>query len=148
MIARVPLTCALDAFAMAHPKRDSECVRVVVRIRPMSEKERQDARKVVVSANEERGEITITPASSGEGAEDPKTFTFDRVYGMNCTQKQIYDHTAAQSACIFHFFILERLPVPFNYTPLLQSLVSRGLTSSCSLTSSAVRASRVLPLCR
>lgn len=71
-----------------------------------------------MTANEDRGEITITPPSSGEGAEDPKTLwvenervqglagrdmklpfvcsTFDRVYGMNCTQRQIYDHTAAQ----------------------------------------------------
>ena len=79
---------------MSLVKKDSECVRVVVRIRPLSEKERQDGRKVVVTTNEDRGEIRIAPP--GEGSEDPKTFTFDRVYGTNCTQRQIYDHTASQ----------------------------------------------------
>jgi kinesin family member 3B len=61
-------------------KPNSECVRVVVRIRPISEKERQDGRKIVVFAQHDRSEITLHPP--GDGGEELKNFTFDQVYGM------------------------------------------------------------------
>jgi hypothetical protein len=62
-------------------KANSECVRVVVRIRPLSEKERQDGRKVVVFAKSERSEITLHPP--GDGGEEMKNFTFDHTYGVS-----------------------------------------------------------------
>ena len=70
----------------------NEAVRVVVRIRPMSSKEMQDARTVVAVANSERAEVKI---SNPKSEKESKTFTFDSTYGADATQKQIYDITAS-----------------------------------------------------
>ncbi|KAJ0406462.1 hypothetical protein ATCC90586_000303 [Pythium insidiosum] len=71
-------------------KKD-ECVRVMVRIRPMSSKEKQDGRQVVATANFDRAEVTlVNPA----GTEPPKSFTFDATFGAESTQQQVYDAAA------------------------------------------------------
>ncbi|GLD95806.1 hypothetical protein PINS_up004484 [Pythium insidiosum] len=75
---------------MASNKKD-ECVRVMVRIRPMSSKEKQDGRQVVATANFDRAEVTlVNPA----GTEPPKSFTFDAAFGAESTQQQVYDAAA------------------------------------------------------
>jgi len=71
------------------PKAE-ECVKVVVRIRPISSKEKQDGREVTVTANEGRGDIIVRNPKLDD-REEPKTFTFDAVFGPNCTQKSVYD---------------------------------------------------------
>lgn len=67
---------------------------MVVRVRPMSSQEIKDGRQLAVHPDEERGEIAIrNPAA--DAREAPKVFTFDHVYGPDCTQKSIYDITAS-----------------------------------------------------
>lgn len=69
----------------------NECVQVVVRCRPISNKEKlSEGSSQVVSAYPTRGVIeTINPNESNK--ENRKMFTYDAVYDHNSTQKNIYD---------------------------------------------------------
>eukprot|EP00164_Ancoracysta_twista_P001307 GFYU01001710.1.p1 GENE.GFYU01001710.1~~GFYU01001710.1.p1 ORF type:complete len:837 (-),score=324.28 GFYU01001710.1:210-2720(-) len=79
---------------MSHkPKRNDECVRVVVRCRPLSKKEVEDNRNRVVDMDTGVGSISVRNPKA-DMKEPPKTFTFDSVYDWNSTQRQIYDETA------------------------------------------------------
>jgi len=69
-----------------------ECVKVVVRIRPLSDKETGDGRKPVVRAIAERAEVVVESVASA--TEPPKTFTFDATFGAESKQEQIYDSAA------------------------------------------------------
>lgn len=75
----------------------AESVKVVVRVRPLSSKETEDGRKVIVRADTARSEVLVESPSAegGSGKELPKTFTFDYTYGAESTQKQIYDISAS-----------------------------------------------------
>ena len=79
--------------ALASAKAD-ECVRVVVRVRPLSSKEKQDGREASAIPDIPNGTITLANPSAGPG-EPPRAFTFDNVYGPTSLQKDIYDQTAA-----------------------------------------------------
>lgn len=73
--------------------KNDECVRVMVRIRPSSNKEKQDGRQIVATANFERAEVSIlNPAAAT--TEPPKSFTFDAAFGCDSTQQQVYDAAA------------------------------------------------------
>jgi hypothetical protein len=95
-----------------------ECVRVVVRVRPLSEGERASGRVVAVTANAARREIRLEPggggadalsggaaggaaaqpsslSGSGGGGGDVRTFTFDAVYGPEAAQADVYASAAA-----------------------------------------------------
>ncbi|RHY27807.1 hypothetical protein DYB32_006516 [Aphanomyces invadans] len=65
----------------------------MVRIRPMSTKEKQDGRQAVTVASFERAEVTITNPT-GASSEPPKAFTFDAAFGSQSTQQQVYDTAA------------------------------------------------------
>lgn len=67
-----------------------ECIRVVIRCRPMSEKERVDQREVAVTMNEATGEILVKKP----GEDIPKVFTFDSVYDQGSEQLNIFNNTA------------------------------------------------------
>ncbi len=56
-----------------------ECVRVVIRCRPMSNNEQKDNRECVVQMNRDKGEVAIFKP----GDDNPKLFTFDCVYDWN-----------------------------------------------------------------
>ena len=71
----------------------AESVKVIVRIRPMSTKEKEDSRKVIVKADTARAEIRVE--NSANEKEAPKMYTFDSAYGPESTQKQIYDISAS-----------------------------------------------------
>ena len=73
----------------------SECVRVMVRIRPLSSKERQDGRVVVATANADRAEVCVTNPH-GDASEPPKVFTFDASFPPETTQQQVYDTAATE----------------------------------------------------
>ncbi|KAL4225445.1 Kinesin-like protein kif3c [Mactra antiquata] len=78
------------------PKMDipqkSECVKVVVRCRPLSDKEKQKGYERVVDMNTKRGTIEIRNPKLPPS--DPKkTFTFDTVYDWNSKQKDLYEET-------------------------------------------------------
>lgn len=71
----------------------TECVKVVVRIRPLSKKENEDGRKAIITARKERSEVVIESQHAAEGGA-PKVFTFDATYGADSTQEQIYVSSA------------------------------------------------------
>ena len=74
--------------------RNDECVKVVVRVRPLSHKEVRDGHEAVAQVSEDSGMITLRNPRSDD-REPPKSFTFDHVFGPNCTQRSIYDSCAA-----------------------------------------------------
>ena len=74
--------------------KSDECVKVVVRVRPLSRKEKQDGHEANTKADESRGTI-IVENPKGDDGEPPKSFTFDHVFGPDITQKGLYDKAAA-----------------------------------------------------
>ena len=83
-----------DAERMARElsQKKGECVRVIVRVRPIGEKE--------IDGTESR----LSMSTGNRDSRDPrsrqirrsaKSFTFDNVYGHDAIQKNIYDETAA-----------------------------------------------------
>ena len=74
-------------------KGSGECVKVVVRCRPLNSKETSDGRVSVVEMDERMGMVALSaPQAAGE---PPKTFTFDAVFPPNTPQEAIYKQTAA-----------------------------------------------------
>lgn len=71
----------------------AECVKVVVRCRPLNSKERNDGRAIIVDMDAKTGQVALNNPKS-DNSEAPKTFTFDAVYDWNCTQQEIYEKTA------------------------------------------------------
>ncbi|XP_063086671.1 kinesin-like protein KIF3A isoform X8 [Cavia porcellus] len=67
-------------------------VKVVVRCRPLNERERSMFYKQAVSVDEMRGTITVHKTDSSN--EPPKTFTFDTVFGPESKQLDVYNLTA------------------------------------------------------
>eukprot|EP00727_Mastigamoeba_balamuthi_P004279 m51a1_g13849 putative kinesin-like protein kif3b (728) ;mRNA; r:565963-568790 len=66
-----------------------ECVKVVVRCRPLNSKEIEMKDKCVVVMEKDSGKVHI-----GEG-NDTKTFMFDKVYDWNCQQINVYEECVA-----------------------------------------------------
>ena len=73
----------------------SECVRVVVRIRPLNKDEKAAGYVAVVRANSARKEVTISSVEGSAHGGGPRVFTFDQTYGEESTQREVYDTTAA-----------------------------------------------------
>lgn len=73
--------------------KSSESVKVVVRCRPMNEKERAANFERVVSMDVKLGQILVRNPRSGFTHEHPKVFTFDSVYDWNSKQVDLYDET-------------------------------------------------------
>mmetsp|Transcript_7002 Transcript_7002/g.13920 ORF Transcript_7002/g.13920 Transcript_7002/m.13920 type:complete len:228 (-) Transcript_7002:1930-2613(-) len=74
-------------------KKNPECVRVVVRCRPMSRKEVEDGRQRIVDMQCDCGEITVRNPEA-DPREPSKPFTFDQVYDWNSTQEHLFETTA------------------------------------------------------
>lgn len=77
--------------AAAASPSGGECVKVCVRIRPLSSKEKEDGRAVCVTETGARAEIRMTNAASPE----PRLFTFDYTFGENALQSKIYSVSAS-----------------------------------------------------
>lgn len=73
--------------------KDMDNVRVVVRCRPLNEKEVSEGRKEVVKVDSMRGSITVKNPNA-PSAEPPKTFTFDIVFAPDCKQVDVYNEVA------------------------------------------------------
>merc|ERR1719187_844255 len=74
--------------------KNMECVKVVVRCRPLNQKEVEDGHEACVSMFTDQGLIEIRNPSLGPT--DPlKTFTFDAVYCVNSKQLDLYAETFA-----------------------------------------------------
>uniref|UniRef100_A0A1A8KZF0 Kinesin-like protein n=1 Tax=Nothobranchius pienaari TaxID=704102 RepID=A0A1A8KZF0_9TELE len=71
--------------------KSSESVKVVVRCRPMNEKERAAGFERMVSVDVKLGQIIVR--SPRDASELPKIFTFDSVYDWNSKQIDLYDET-------------------------------------------------------
>ncbi|KAJ8299623.1 hypothetical protein KUTeg_023683 [Tegillarca granosa] len=69
-----------------------ECVKVVVRCRPMNEKETQDGHERIVDMDVKRGAIEIRNPK-GLATEPKKMFTFDSIYDWNSKQVDLYEET-------------------------------------------------------
>uniref|UniRef100_A0A8C4SH57 Kinesin-like protein n=1 Tax=Erpetoichthys calabaricus TaxID=27687 RepID=A0A8C4SH57_ERPCA len=72
--------------------KSSESVKVVVRCRPMNEKEIAASFERVVSVDVKLGQVSVKN-TRGAPSELPKTFTFDSVYDWNSKQFELYDET-------------------------------------------------------
>ena len=92
---------AQKAAAALSRSKAGECVRVIVRVRPMSRKETQDGRDVCAIVDEKAGTVAARNPHA-DRSEPPKQFTFDNTYGPKSQQREIYDRTAAsivESVC-------------------------------------------------
>ena len=70
----------------------SECVKVIVRCRPMNEREHKLKCKFVIEMVESRGQCIIKNPNDLKAP--PKTFTFDGGYFINSSTEQIYNDIA------------------------------------------------------
>ncbi|UJR36499.1 hypothetical protein I4U23_029220 [Adineta vaga] len=82
----------------AASKGKDESVRVVVRCRPMSEKEQESGCDRVVNIDGQHRQISIrrpmTDLSQRNTGEDAHNFYFDAVYDWNSKQRDVYEQTA------------------------------------------------------
>ncbi|XP_062508897.1 kinesin-II 95 kDa subunit-like isoform X2 [Corticium candelabrum] len=72
--------------------KKSESVKVVVRCRPLSEKEIHEGNERIVDMDVPRGCIKITNPKTRHG-EQPREFTYDAIYDWNSQQRELYDET-------------------------------------------------------
>lgn len=72
--------------------KSSESVKVVVRCRPMNEKEKAANFGRVVTVDVKLGQVAVKNPR-GTAHEHPKVFTFDSVYDSNSKQVDLYDET-------------------------------------------------------
>ncbi|KAJ3256242.1 Kinesin-like protein kif3a [Boothiomyces macroporosus] len=74
---------------------EKESVKVILRCRPFSEKEKQAGHSNIVQMDTKAGTVTIfDPRSERSQPDPPKTFTFDHVFDNTCTQTEVYSMTA------------------------------------------------------
>lgn len=76
---------------MANSK--SENIRVVVRCRPINQKELNDGHKQVVKMEPQRGVVSLCKGGIDKD-NDPKTFQFNSCFPWDCTQQLVYDDAA------------------------------------------------------
>ena len=74
------------------PPPGDECVKVMVRCRPMNEKEKGNGSQNVIEVDKSVNQIIIT--GEQKGGEQERAFTYDSVYGPESTQREVYDEGA------------------------------------------------------
>ena len=74
-------------------KGKDDNVRVAVRCRPLSEKEKRSGNKSVVRVDRLSGQVSVSTPKSQSG-EKEKIFTFDTVFGGETSQVDVYNETA------------------------------------------------------
>ncbi|XP_028397829.1 kinesin-like protein KIF3A [Dendronephthya gigantea] len=73
---------------------DNDNVRVVVRCRPLSQKEQASGCKAVVNVDERTGTLSIKNEGGRPGEPNKKDFSFDRVFAPGCKQVDVYNDAA------------------------------------------------------
>ena len=68
----------------------NECVKVIVRARPMNSGEKEKNCTKIVQIKDSQ----VNLYNPKEPSEEPKSFSFDLVYGDDSTQRQVYDEVA------------------------------------------------------
>lgn len=74
-------------------KVDDECVKVMVRCRPMNQKEVANGSKNCIEIDKSLNQV-IARSSGESSTEQGRIFTYDAVYGIDSTQRQVYDEGA------------------------------------------------------
>ena len=67
----------------------SETVKVAVRVRPMNSREKEKNSTICVSIDNQNNSISVTSDKN-----DSKSFQFDYVFGIESTQREVYDSVA------------------------------------------------------
>lgn len=70
---------------------DAENIRVVVRCRPLSEKEQAAGCHDIVVVDTVQGTVLVTNPNGAHGDVPPKMFTFDTVFDVNSKQVEVYN---------------------------------------------------------
>ena len=65
-----------------------ECVKVAIRVRPMNKHEKDQNSTLCVEVDSANNTVSVSNKKS------IKTFPFDYVYGMDSTQREVYDQVA------------------------------------------------------
>jgi hypothetical protein len=99
---------------------NAECIRVVIRCRPMSKNEIRDNRECVVKMSKERGEILIMKSTD----QVPKMFTFDSVYDQDSRQDNLFEEAA--------YPIIENVLEGYNGTIFAYGQTGTGKTFTIS----------------
>lgn len=76
-----------------------ECVRVVLRCRPLSQQENADKRKNIVSTDGAHKNVVLQPARPG----DPlREFSFDAVFGQDASPAQVsWEHLTESGRALY-----------------------------------------------
>ena len=69
----------------------AECVKVMVRVRPMNSKEKENSCNSCVEIDESAHQITLNKPNDSEGQ---KIFSYDNVFAPQCAQQKIYEESA------------------------------------------------------
>ena len=78
---------------MSTPRATSHNVRVVCRVRPTNQKERNE--KGVICVKHDDKQVDITVVADGLGFDSSGSFTFDRVFGGDSKQVDVFEDSAA-----------------------------------------------------
>ncbi|XP_013395627.1 kinesin-II 95 kDa subunit-like [Lingula anatina] len=70
--------------------KGAECVKVVIRCRPLNSKEKEQGHQRIVEMDVKGGVVEVKSPKPGEL---PKKFTFDSVYDWDSKQCDLYDET-------------------------------------------------------
>lgn len=97
-------------------QKRAECVRVVIRCRPLSKKEENEGREKVVNINKDDGEVLVQKSTD----DVPKRFTFDCTYPEQTKQEDIFTETA--------FPIIENILQGYNGTIFAYGQTGTGKT--------------------
>lgn len=88
------LTTTQPLGATSRAKGGGECVKVVVRVRPLFGKEINEGREKIVTMDLARGVALLSKPQGGE--KDQKDFTFDAVFDDTVTQQKIFEDAALE----------------------------------------------------
>ena len=96
LFRKLEIIINFDVFCLlsqGDKSRTDDCVRVVVRCRPLNEKEKGQGFKSIAKIDEVRGQVQVVNPNAPRG-EPPKTFTFDTVFAPGSKQTDVYNQTA------------------------------------------------------
>jgi len=93
-MAMETMSASQNLGATKSGKSGGECVKVVVKVRPLSNKEVAEGRDRIVVMEANRGVAILKKPGGTE--KDCKDFTFDAVFDENATQQMLFDDTALE----------------------------------------------------
>ncbi|KAJ9593965.1 hypothetical protein L9F63_014606 [Diploptera punctata] len=113
-----------------------ENVRVVVRVRPLSEKEIECGFREITTVNTVNNTILVENPHAADG-EPPKTFTFDTVFDTDSRQMDVYNETARP--------IVDKVLMGYNGTILAYGQTGTGKTFTMQGECSAPELKGIIP---